>query len=653
MLFTIAIIAVVAVLILPSIRIIGPNQVGLVLKRFAIRRLRQGDPVAFHGEAGYQADLLMPGWRFRFWIIYGVEKHPWVQVSAGEIGVVIAQVGSPLPIGAKSSRYRPDFANFTDIREFVAGHGEKGLQRPVLPPGSLIPVHPVGFLVLTSAGVYGVPIDPDSVRSLRLTPERFQLVRITPEVLPDGTERDVVGIVTTFEGDPLSAGDIASRIGGFDDIRPLLDAASGSADSEVIERLLGNQNMAHASYQDYQAFIDHGGKMGLQHDPLLYGAYALNPFLVSVEVVPMLVVKQGEVAVIKGYVGLPTQDVSGAEFKHGSLVRPGRRGIWKEPLRTGKYPLNPRIYEAAIVPTRIVTLNWADAVSAAHKLDAALQSITAKSREGFVFHIDLQVQIHVPDTMAPKVISMVGSMQNLVSEVLQAAVGNHFRDTLQAMQAVGFIEMRQQVQESAFQHIAAKLKEYEVETRGVYIQDVTFPVELVKVLTEREIARQEIETYAKQEEAQRVRVSMEAAKGTAEMQAQLAQSAVGVDIKRNNAEARKAEAAGESAYIEQTGNAKGAEVRAVGLAQAEAYRRQVEALGPTATAIVNAVRALAEARTPVVPQVFVAGGQGGSVEGLAAGLIAKLGLDQVLPHPPAPEPVAAAAEVAPAQHELV
>ena len=39
----------------------------------------------------------------------------------------------------------------------------------------------------------------------------------------------------------------------------------------------------------YQAFLTAGGHIGLQHDPLLYGAYLLNPFLVRVEMVPMLV----------------------------------------------------------------------------------------------------------------------------------------------------------------------------------------------------------------------------------------------------------------------------------------------------------------------------------------------------------------------------
>ena len=209
--------------------------------------------------------------------------------------------------------------------------------------------------------------------------------------------QDVVGIVTALEGEPLPVGDIASRLGGYDDIAEM-EQQEGAVDSEIIEVLLGSKNTLHNNYQDFQAFLDAGGKIGLQHDPLLYGAYLLNPFLVRVDMVPMLVVNQGEVAVMKAYVGLPTLDTSGAEFKFGSIVRPGHRGIWQEPLRTGKYPINPRVYAAEIVPTSILTLNWADAVSTAHNLDAHLSPIEAKSREGFVFRIDLQVQIHVPDT---------------------------------------------------------------------------------------------------------------------------------------------------------------------------------------------------------------------------------------------------------------
>ena len=618
---------VAGILVIPSIRIIGPTQVGLVTKRFSFKKLSEDNPIAFKGEAGYQARLLMPGWRFKMWIVYKVDRHPWVQIPAGNIGVVVSQVGKPLPTGAKSAVYRKEFGNYSDLGMFLANGGQKGVQRPVLPPGTLAPIHPVAFLVITAGKVYGIPVSEEltlSERSARLTPESFGLlprqlrvVRIEPQKTESGIVIDMIGIVTTYEGDPLPPGDIASRLEGFRDIEEM-ETDPDVTDHSMIEAILGSKNQQHNNYQNFQSFLDSGGRIGLQHDPLLYGAYNLNPFLVSVELVPMLVVEQGQVAVVKSYVGLVTQDTSGIEFKFGSLVRPGHRGIWQEPLRTGKYPINPHIYQAEVVPTAILTLNWADAVSHAHDLDAQLKPILAKSREGFEFSIDLQVQIHVADTQAPWVISMVGTMQNLVNEVLQAAVGNHFRDKLQSMPAIRFIETRQQVQIEALQHIQEQLGQYKVETPGVYIQDVLLPGELVKVLTEREIANQEVATYQRQEEAQRERITMEKAKGTADMQNQLAQSQVSIAIKENNARARKAEADGEAEYIEKTGAAHGARVKAVGMARADSFKAQAAALGRGPTALVNVANALSDGKNKFVPEVLVAGANGGSLDGLAS-----------------------------------
>jgi regulator of protease activity HflC (stomatin/prohibitin superfamily) len=327
----------------------------------------------------------------------------------------------------------------------------------------------------------------------------------------------------------------------------------------------------------------------------------------------MLVVNQGEVAVIKAYVGLATEDTSGVDFKFGSLVRPGHRGIWQEPIRTGKYAINPRCYNAEIVPTFILTLNWADASSTAHNLDKGLKQITAKSKEGFVFNIDLQVQIHVPDTEAPKVISIVGTMLNLVNEVLQAAVGNHFRDKLQSMPAIDFIEKRQEVQAQAQAHITEKLKEYRVETRGVYIQDVIFPQQLVDVLTSREIANQQKETYKAEEQAQGQRLVLEQAKGRADMQADLAKSSVGIDIAKNKAQGVQAEADGESYRLDKVGRASAAKTEAEGLAIAKGLEAQQQAIGKDQAALTNAIRALASGGQRFMPENLsvTVGGEGG------------------------------------------
>src|SRR5439155_23688866 len=107
--------------------------------------------------------------------------------------------------------------------------------------------------------------------TLGVTAEQLRVVGIAP----DGPQ-DVVGIVTALEGEPLPLGDVASRLGGFDDISAM-EQVEGN-DSQIIEVLLGSKNTMHNNYQDFQKFLDAGGKIGLQHDPLLYGAYLLNPF---------------------------------------------------------------------------------------------------------------------------------------------------------------------------------------------------------------------------------------------------------------------------------------------------------------------------------------------------------------------------------------
>ena len=190
-----------------------------------------------------------------------------------------------------------------------------------------------------------------------------------------------------------------------------------------------------------------------------------------------------------------------------------------------------------------------------------------------------------------------------------------------------FIETRQEVQQQALAHIRQQLAQYRVATKGVYIQDVVLPADLVAVLTQREIASQEIETFQRQQEAQRVRIEMEKAKGTADMQARLAQSQVGVDIKGNESLARKAEADGEATFIRETGRARSAEIEAVGLARAAAFEAQQTALGREATALVNVVEALGRINGRLVPEVLsisTNGNGGGVLEGVATALMSYL-----------------------------
>src|SRR2546427_9020745 len=126
--------AVLAVYVIwRSIVVIGPAEIGLVVKGVSRRHNTTDTPMAFAGEAGSQAELLMPGVRFKLWPTYIVVRYPWVQVPAGEIGVVISQIGEPLPTGAKSAVYRPGFRNFTKPISFIHGKGPSGVQQPAPP----------------------------------------------------------------------------------------------------------------------------------------------------------------------------------------------------------------------------------------------------------------------------------------------------------------------------------------------------------------------------------------------------------------------------------------------------------------------------------------------------------------------------------------
>ena len=150
-------------------------------------------------------------------------------------------------------------------------------------------------------------------------------------------------------------------------------------------------------------------------------------------------------------------------------------------------------------------------------------------------------------------------------------------------------EARKAIEQAALQRIIEYLSDYQVETKGVYIQDVQFPADIVEVLTTREIANQEKATFEEQQRAQLARIELEKTKGTADQQANLAASQVGITIKQNEADARKAQAGGEAGATVVLGEAEASKQRAVAIAQADAIRAQ-------GTAKADAMRAQGEAQ---------------------------------------------------------
>ena len=558
--------------------VIRENRVGVVVKKFASTSLPAGQFIALEGEAGYQADTLPPGLHFGYWFWqYAVARVPVVVVVPGEIALVVAAAGASIPPGRILARV-VDCDNFQSARRFLTGGGEKGRQLGFITAG-VYRINTALFTVITSANAHEHGMDAAQLR--------------VHEVRPDQ-----VGIVTTLDGAPIEGGEIAGPvIPGHDD------------------------------FQHGQAFLDGGGRRGLQEQVLLSGSWNLNPWFVQVEQVPMLGIPIGSVGVVISFVGREHRDVSGVEFKHGDLVEAGHKGVWVTPLYPGKHPINTRVMRVELVPTTNIVLNWASRTEA-HNYDAKLSSITVRSRDGFAFNLDVAQIIHVGALDAPKVISRVGSMQNLVDHVLQPIVGNYFRNSAQAYTVLDFLTARSTRQAEAAGHIRTALGAYDVQAIDTLIGDITPPAELMKTQTDRKIAEEEKKTYEVQEAAQRQRQQLVRETSLADIQQQLVGSEQGVRIAELKAGAAIQAAGGEAESIRRRALGEADAIRATGSAKAEAYRVGVEALGPQAYTLMQLMQTIGERNVRIVPDVAVngTGATGGLVEGLLGAMLKEKGV---------------------------
>jgi uncharacterized membrane protein YqiK len=402
-------------------------------------------------------------------------------------------------------------------------------------------------------------------------------------------EPDQVGIVTTLDGQPIEAGEIAGTVVG-----------------------------GHDNFQNAQAFLDGGGRRGLQEQILLSGSWNLNPWFAQVEQVAMVQIPIGYVGVVISFVGHAHVDVSGLEFKHGDLVNTGHKGVWVTPLYPGKHPINTRVMKVELVPTTNIVLNWASRTEA-HHYDEKLSSITVRSRDGFGFSLDVSQIIHVGALDAPKVISRVGSMQNLVDHVLQPIVGNYFRNSAQDYTVLDFLGARSQRQTEAAEHIRVALGAYDVQAIDTLIGDINPPKELMLTQTDRKIAEEQRKTYEVQEAAQKQRQQLVRQTSLADIQQQVVGAEQGVNIAELQANAHIKQATGESESTRLRAIGEAEAIRATGQAKAEAYRSGVEAIGAQGYTVMQLMQIVGERNVRIVPDVAVSGANGST--GLVHGLL--------------------------------
>jgi uncharacterized membrane protein YqiK len=583
--------------------IVPEDRIGLVTKKFVLfgehKELPDGRIVATNGEAGFQAKTLAPGLYFWKWVWqYDVTMESFTVIPEGKIGLILAKDGGEIPTGNILGNY-VESDSYQDATKFLENGGKRGRQTTYITAGSYR-INTMLFQVSTT-----------------------DMVRI---------QESMVGIITTLDGLPIEAGQIAGK-------------------------LVDNHN----NFQDFDVFIKNGGNRGLQPQVILAGSYNLNPWAIQIEETPMTEIPIGFVGVVISYIGQDGSDLTGTDFKHGNIVEKGKKGVWSEPLGPGKYPVNKYTMKVELVPTTNLVLNWAAARSEAHNLDKNLSTITVRSKDGFPFNLDVAQIIHVPTTEAPKVIARFGNMVNLVSQVLEPTIGNYFRNSAQDSDVIAFLSTRKERQESAKAHIKKVLDEYNVNAVDTLIGDIVPPESLMKTLTDRKIAEEQKVTYETQKKAQETRQGMEKETAIADMQKDIVKAQQSVEIAERTAsatvkksegdatgvklavgaeaeatklrahaeaestkaraqadsEAIKLRASAEAEMISLTGQAEAGKILAIGKSTAEAYELAVKAIGGENFTRYKITEELSKGNVKLIPDVLIGGnGNGNAMDGL-------------------------------------
>jgi uncharacterized membrane protein YqiK len=612
------------------------NRVGILERLWSGKGSLGHGIMALNGEAGYAPELLRGGFHARFPFQYRVHRSELITVPQGEIGYVFARDGKPLDHG-QSLAGNATADDFENVRDFLAKGGQKGPQRKVLRE-DVYAINTAQFVVLTRAKTYALELgnsDEDTIAAMRsqiaardgfhpvVIGDKSSATRVSVDAAAKETriDGDTIGIVTVHDGPGLPAGELIAPAVGADRRVP---------------------TTYHNNFQDADRFLAAGGYRGRQYQVLVDGTYYVNRLFASIEFVDKTIVPMGMVGVVVSFTGRRGEDRSGSEYQHGELVGDGERGVWEMPLLPGKYSFNKFAGAIIKVPTTNFILKWESGQSGSD-FDRNLKEISLITKDAFEPTLPLSVVVHIDYKKAAKVIQRFGDVQKLVEQTLDPMVSAYFKNTAQTKTLIELLQQRSDIQSQSLADMKDKFSMYNLELQEVLIGTPRSPpgnsqIESMLVqLRDRQIAREQMETYERQEAAAVKERTLREAAAVAAQQKSLTESRIAIEIAENNGlaqvktQTRQGEA--DAAKIRNVAIADAERIRAIGAANANrielegaatasAAQKQVEAYGGPEIRLAQEIsaqitKAIAEGKQPVVPQVVV-GGDGSNTNAIEA-----------------------------------
>jgi len=299
------------------------------------------------------------------------------------------------------------------------------------------------------------------------------------------TRTDTIGVVTVHDGLPIESG-------------------------EIIAPEVKSDRQDHNYFQDPETFLVLGGRRGKQLQVLTDGTFFINRWFATIEVRQKTMIPIGYVGVVVSYYGGKGEDLTGEGFRYGEQVEPGQRGVWKQALPPGKYPVNPYAVKVELVPTVNFVLRWITGQAEAHQYDKDLVSIELITADGYEPVLPLSLVLHIDYEKAPSVVQRFGDVRRLITQTLDPILTSYFRDVAQSSNMLDLLTHREDIQRRATEELGKRFKEFDINCIAVLIgrpeSKVTNadedPIErLFDQLRMRRLAEEQISTFAKQEEA--------------------------------------------------------------------------------------------------------------------------------------------------------
>ncbi len=568
------------IILFNSIVIVSGLQIAILERRWFGKSIPEGRVVAMVNEVGIQARTLGPGLHFLIPFLYRVTKSSLTVIGENEVGLVDSIDGEPVKTGRIFAKAFKEHNLFQDGEAFLKNQGEKGPQIDILLPGTY-----------------------------RINTKLFE-VKITNATTIPVKE---IGLVTARDGEPL----------------PPIEY--------IAKAIIGHQD-----FQDGAAFLANGGQRGPQLDFLKPGTYYINPFLFDVSRDEVLVVGRGEVAVIVSTIGKDPSHESllqsdASKLNNGVeryVVSAGYRGIQREVLGPGTYYLNKLAFTPHIIPTTNITIDWAMEKWAPKNSSAVQQDenknmsvtdamksrafnpLNIVSKDGFEMSVEVKVILRVLPEQAPHMVARIGTIENLVEDVIHPLIDSSFRNQASSSEAMQFMQDRYEEQRKAEEHAADELKKYHVECVSVLICQIKLPDRLMQTLTDKVVASQQKAMFDAQQEAEGRRAEMEKTKAQADLQPSLVRAEIDVQIatqqKQQNiilaegkSQSIRLEQEGIAAGIASVGNAEAEKIGAIGQATASAYQQQANALGQHPMSIIEIMKQVAQGNVKITPDILV------------------------------------------------